>query len=135
MKLNFQLTSSQLTRGGQTVQSLVLSTQYDTDKMDSICTQCGLKGLVEKLPHGYDTQVDKWIDPEGFEPSGGEDQRIAIARACYHGGEIFLLDEPTAALDPVAEYEIYTQFNKKRVERRLSGNFKEVNLTMWISCS
>lgn len=67
--------------------------------------------MVEKLAHGYDTQVDKWIDPEGFELSGGEDQRIAIARACYHSGDIFLLDEPTAALDPVAEYEIYTQFN------------------------
>ena len=91
--------------------NIALSTQYDTDKIDAICTQCGLKGLVEKLPHGYDTQVDKWIDPEGFEPSGGEDQRIAIARACYHSGDIFLLDEPTAALDPVAEYEIYTQFN------------------------
>lgn len=67
--------------------------------------------LVKKLPKGYDTHVDKWIDPEGFEPSGGENQRIAIARACYHGGDIFLLDEPTASLDPVAEYEIYTQFN------------------------
>lgn len=49
---------------------------------------------------------------EGFNPSGGEEQRMAIARACYHGGEIFLLDEPTAFLDPMAEYEIYTQFNK-----------------------
>ena len=48
---------------------------------------------------------------EAIEPSGGEGQRIAIARACYHGGDIFLLDEPTAALDPMAEYEIYTQFN------------------------
>ncbi len=36
---------------------------------------------------------------------------MAISRACYHGGEVFLLDEPTAALDPMAEYEIYTQFN------------------------
>ena len=67
---------------------------------------------MEKLPKGYETQVGKFLDEEGFEPSGGEDQRIAIARAVYHGGEIFLLDEPTAALDPRAEYEIYTKFNE-----------------------
>ena len=66
--------------------------------------------MINKLPKGYETQVDKWIDENGFEPSGGENQRMAIARASYHGGDIFLLDEPTAALDPVAEYEIYTQF-------------------------
>ena len=56
--------------------------------------------------------ANKWLDETGVDPSGGEEQRIAIARACYHGGEIFILDEPTAALDPMAEYEIYTQFNK-----------------------
>lgn len=68
--------------------------------------------LVNKLPNGYQTQVDKTIDEEGFIPSGGEEQRIAIARAVYHGGQIFLLDEPTAALDPLAEYEIFTQFSE-----------------------
>lgn len=66
---------------------------------------------IQKLPKGYDTQVSKWIDPTGIEPLGGEKQRIAIARALYKGGEIYILDEPTAALDPNAEYEIYTQFN------------------------
>ena len=91
--------------------NIVLASQFDKDKLDRICQECGLTDLVNKLPKGYDTQVDKFIDEEGFEPSGGEDQRIAIARACYKGGEIYLLDEPTAAIDPMAEYEIYTQFN------------------------
>ena len=91
--------------------NIVLASQFDKDKLDKICQECGLTDLVNKLPKGYDTQVDKFIDEEGFEPSGGEDQRIAIARACYKGGEIYLLDEPTAAIDPMAEYEIYTQFN------------------------
>ena len=92
-------------------ENIVLADNYSRERLDEVCTESGLSSLVSKLPKGYNTQVDKWIDEEGFEPSGGEEQRIAIARACYHGGEIFLLDEPTAALDPVAEYEIYTQFN------------------------
>lgn len=92
-------------------ENIVLNDGFDQEKLDTVCKNSGLADLIAKLPKKYDTHVDKWIDPEGFEPSGGENQRIAIARACYHGGDIFLLDEPTAALDPVAEYEIYTQFN------------------------
>lgn len=92
-------------------ENIVLSNAFDADKLDKICLANGLIPLVNKLSKGYDIQVDKWIDEESFEPSGEEGQRIAIPRACYHGGEIFLLDEPTADLDPMAEYEIYTQFN------------------------
>lgn len=92
-------------------ENIVLSDEFDKEKLDTVCKNSGLSELVAKLPKGYNTYVDKWIDPEGFEPSGGENQRIAIARACYHGGDVFLLDEPTAALDPIAEYEIYTQFS------------------------
>jgi ATP-binding cassette subfamily B protein/ATP-binding cassette subfamily C protein len=93
-------------------ENIVLADELNNEKLDNICVENRLATLVNKLPKGYDTQVDKWIDEEGFLPSGGEGQRIAISRACYHDGEIFLLDEPTAALDPMAEYEIYTQFNK-----------------------
>ena len=93
-------------------ENITLSTSATLEKLNDVCSQSGLIKLANKLPKGYDTQVDKWIDEEGFQPSGGEGQRIAIARALYHGGEIFILDEPTAALDPNAEYEIYTQFNR-----------------------
>ncbi len=61
--------------------------------------------LVNKLPKGYDTQVGKWIDKDAIQPSGGEFQKNAIARAIYHDVLIFLLDEPTAALDSLIEYE------------------------------
>ena len=98
-------------------ENIVLASEYDKNRLDEVCSKSGLASLVEKLPKRYDTQVDKFIDEEGFEPSGGEGQRIAIARAIYHGGEIFLLDEPTASLDPLAEYEIYTQFNEMITEK------------------
>ena len=67
--------------------------------------------ICHLLPKGAETHTGKEIDPEGIVLSGGEGQRMAIARACYRGGEIYILDEPTAAIDPNAEYEIYTQFH------------------------
>ena len=92
--------------------NITLTAPLDKEKLDKICDDCGLTELVGKLPKGYDTQVGKFVDDEGIEPSGGEDQRIAIARACYQGGYIYVLDEPTASIDPMAENEIYTQFHR-----------------------
>lgn len=91
--------------------NISLSSETDRDKLEDACDKSGLKSFVSNLQKGYDTQIGKWIDPAGIDPSGGEEQRMAIARACYHGGKIFLLDEPTASLDPNAEYDIYTRFN------------------------
>ena len=91
--------------------NIALEENYDTDRTDAAIKETGLNDLVKKLPKGRDTYVGKSIDPEGFEPSGGEGQRIAIARALYRGSPVYILDEPTAALDPIQEYEIYTQFN------------------------
>ena len=92
-------------------ENIVLTNGYDEDKLNTLCDYSGLKNLVDKLPKGYGSMPSKYIDPEGFEPSGGEGQRIAIARALYRGSPVYILDEPTAALDPIQEYEIYTQFN------------------------
>ena len=72
-----------------------------------------LTALIEKLPKGYERLVlERLLMEMVLNRRERKDQRIAIARACYHGGEIYILDEPTAALDPNAEYEIYTQFNR-----------------------
>jgi ATP-binding cassette, subfamily B, bacterial len=62
---------------------------------------------IESLPRGIDTMLTKEFDDEGVVLSGGEYQKIAIARIFAQPAEILILDEPTSALDPIAEYEIF----------------------------
>lgn len=66
---------------------------------------------LKTLPDGLDTPLYKELDKNGVEVSGGEAQKIAIARALYKNAPFLVLDEPTAALDPVSEYEVYRKFN------------------------
>lgn len=80
-------------------------------EIQKVSSLAGLTELINSLPKGIDTQVYKNFDMEGIEPSGGESQKMAIARALYKDAPIVILDEPTAALDPVAEYEVYSHFN------------------------
>lgn len=67
---------------------------------------------ITSLEKGIDTSLLKILDENGVELSGGENQRLALARALYKDGDIVVLDEPTAALDAIAEYNIYKGFNK-----------------------
>ena len=92
-------------------ENIVMADKFDEQRLMYAINESGLNSVVNSNKKGYDTIIYKWYDQEAIEPSGGEGQRIAIARALYHGGNIYILDEPTAALDPMAEYEIYTQFN------------------------
>ncbi len=84
----------------------------ETDQMvyDLLC-RSGLKDKMERLPDGVQTYVYKNFVENGFEPSGGEGQKIALARALYKNSAIIILDEPTSALDPKAEAEIYQNFS------------------------
>ena len=71
----------------------------------------GIKDWVESLEKKGQTLLGKEYDESGVEPSGGQAQKLAIARAIYRNAPVVILDEPTAALDPVAEYEIYNRFH------------------------
>lgn len=85
--------------------------EKEEQDMENICNLSGLAQRVSSLPKGLDTQIYKYFDKEGIEPSGGEMQKLAIARALYKDAPVVILDEPTAALDPVAEYDVYRQFD------------------------
>ena len=74
--------------------------------------QVGLGSFAANLPRGLDTHIGRLFDENGVLPSGGEGQRIALARALMKSAPVIVLDEPTAALDPRAESEIYQGFHR-----------------------
>ena len=84
---------------------------YDRDRLIDSIEKAGIKDRVSSLTKGVDTSVLKVLDEYGTEFSGGENQKLALARALYKNGDIIVLDEPTAALDPMAEYNMYKTFN------------------------
>ena len=86
-------------------------TEADKKRLENIVSASGLKEVTDKLDKGLETLVYRDFDDAGFTPSGGEGQKIAIARAAYKNAPIVILDEPTAALDPKAENKIYEQFD------------------------
>ncbi len=81
-------------------------------EVNHVLELAGLYEDAKKLPDGLDTMLYKSFDERGVELSGGQQQKTAIARALYKDAPIVILDEPTAALDPVAEYEIYKSFDR-----------------------
>ena len=69
---------------------------------------------ISSLPAGYDTPLMKYFDPTGIELSGGQWQKLSVARAFYAESDIVILDEPTASLDAIAEQEIFNHFDNLR---------------------
>lgn len=86
--------------------------QYDRARAERCLRRAGFGDRLDQLPAGLDTYLYKDFQEQGVEVSGGEAQKIALARALYKDAPFIILDEPTAALDPIAEYEIYTRFNE-----------------------
>ena len=84
---------------------------YDRQYVIECLDKAGFSDKLSELPDGTDTYLYKDYHKDGVEISGGEAQKIAIARALYKDAPFIILDEPTAALDPVAEAEIYEKFD------------------------
>lgn len=93
-------------------ENVSLSRKSDENRIHGIFDSLGISAFVKKYKKGLNVRVHKDFDSDGFEPSGGVAQKIAISRAIYKDTPIIILDEPTAALDPKSESEIYEQFNE-----------------------
>lgn len=96
-----------------TIEENITCQEVDSDSQRAmeLIEEVGLKETVENLPNGIKSLFGKAYDESGIEMSGGESQKVAIARALYKDASLVILDEPTSALDPLAEAEIYENFN------------------------
>lgn len=88
-------------------ENISMNNTMDMERVKQLNKETRLDQLINNLPKGYDTYIDKVFDSEGVELSGGQGQKLAISRALYKDTPILILDEPTANLDPKAEREIY----------------------------
>lgn len=93
-------------------QNVAANAEYDEQKVEECLSEAGFGERYKALREGTKTCLFKEFDDSGIEISGGEAQKIALARALYKDSPFIILDEPTAALDPIAEYEIYSKFNQ-----------------------
>lgn len=91
--------------------------RIDWDRLHRTLVLVDLEKKVESLPEKENTLLMKGVQEKGIELSGGEKQKLALARALYKDGKVVVLDEPTAALDPIAESEIYEKYNEMTLGR------------------
>lgn len=98
-------------------QNVAASAEYDREKAAECLEKSSLNERFTAMKDGLDTWLYKTFDEKGVTVSGGEAQKIALARALYKDAAFLILDEPTAALDPIAEAEIYEKFNEIAGER------------------
>ena len=86
--------------------------RIDYDKLNKVIEIAGLTSKIASLSSGVNTPLSKELDLDAVDFSGGEMQRLLLARAVYRGAPILILDEPTAALDPIAEDRMYRRYNE-----------------------
>ncbi len=91
--------------------SMTTGNETDTAKAEEYLRAAGMGEKLDKLPKGMDTELLKVLYDDGVDLSGGEKQKLALARALYKNAPAVVLDEPTAALDALAEYRLYQSFN------------------------
>ena len=89
-----------------------LPEEQDTKRIMTCLETAGIKDAIMAHPKGLNAPMTKILEEDGLVLSGGQQQKLTIARALYKDGPILILDEPTAALDPIAESEVYEKFNE-----------------------
>lgn len=109
-------------------ENITMGRYCDAKKIETVLKQVDLMDDIQEFPQGIESQLSRMFDEKGVELSGGQTQRLILARCLYKDAQIFILDEPTASLDPVAEYEFYCRFSDMVgdssvifVSHRLSG--------------
>lgn len=85
---------------------------YDRKRVAEVLDYAGLSAKIQELPKGMDTRLGSRLWEDGVDLSGGQVQKLMLARALYRNAPILLLDEPTAALDPLAENDMYLRYHE-----------------------
>ena len=98
-------------------ENVACTPEPDRERVRSALRGVGLEERIDAMPHGMDTAITREYEDDGVDLSGGEGQKLAIARALYKDAPFLILDEPTAALDPLAEAEIYSRFDRMSENR------------------
>lgn len=91
-------------------ENIILKDDDPDSTFHKICSLLSLDKLASKHEGGYDMQITKFLFSDGIDLSGGEYQKMALARALYKDAKVFILDEPTASIDPIAEYDFYKNY-------------------------
>lgn len=92
-------------------ENVAADTEYDGERVKDCVIRAGLGERLSQMENGIETCLYKQFDEQGVEISGGEAQKLCLARAIYKSAPFIILDEPTASLDPISEHDIYTKFN------------------------
>ena len=87
------------------------------ESVKKAAAESGADDFISRLPEGYNTPLMRYFEENGIEPSIGQWQKLSIARAFYSDSDILILDEPTASLDPMAEQEVFSQFDRLREDK------------------
>ncbi|MCC8168427.1 MAG: ATP-binding cassette domain-containing protein, partial [Clostridiales bacterium] len=91
--------------------------EIQPDEIRAAATASAADEFIQNLPRQYDTPLMRYFEADGIEPSIGQWQKLAIARAFYSDSDVLILDEPTASLDAIAEQEIFNQFDRLRRDK------------------
>ena len=84
----------------------------DYERVIQCIDEAGIREKIDRLPQGVSTRYNRQLNENGVDFSGGEQQKLLLARALYREAPILILDEPTAALDPLAEAQMYQKYDE-----------------------